>query len=65
MPEPGENEDGRIDSSKREALLTARYQEEGEVRTEQDLWEEHQVAMATRRVGAQASVWHYCYVFEV
>ncbi|KAG5180936.1 P-loop containing nucleoside triphosphate hydrolase protein [Tribonema minus] len=66
MPEPGEAADGRIDTSKREALLTARYHEEGEFKTEQDTWEEHQVAMANRRVGAQDKPQgeQYDFVFE-
>jgi hypothetical protein len=59
LPDGGVDADGKIDTSKREALLTARYTEEGAIRTEQDLWEEQQVNMATRKVGAQVRTTKY------
>lgn len=64
IPEAMEDEDGKIDTRKREALLTARYHEEAEVRTEQDLWEEHQAKMAAGKAkGAEVGA-EYDYVFD-
>jgi pre-mRNA-splicing factor ATP-dependent RNA helicase DHX16 len=43
IPEGFENEDGYIDKEKKNAVLTQRYEEEEEVKTEQEQWEEEQV----------------------
>ncbi len=53
MPEAYETADGKLDTSKREAALLARYQEEEQFKTEQELWEEQQVGTASFRPGAK------------
>jgi len=53
MPEAYETADGKLDTSKRDAALTARYQEEEQYKTEQELWEEQQVSVASFRPGAK------------
>ncbi|CAM9102126.1 unnamed protein product, partial [Choristocarpus tenellus] len=54
LPDAYEDEQGRIDLRKREDVLTARYQEqEGEVKTEQEIFEEQQVGHASMNFGAQ------------
>jgi len=53
MPEAYETEDGKLDTKKREAALMARYQEEEQYKTEQELWEEQQVGVASFRPGAK------------
>ncbi|CAM9520621.1 unnamed protein product, partial [Phaeothamnion confervicola] len=53
LPDAYEDEQGRLDLKKRENVLTARYEEVAEVRTEQDEWEAHQAASAAARFGAQ------------
>ena len=40
MPDGYEDENGRVVKEKRDAVLTARYQEEEQLKTEQELWEE-------------------------
>jgi pre-mRNA-splicing factor ATP-dependent RNA helicase DHX16 len=54
LPDSYEDGDGRIDKKKKEAVLTNRYIEEIQVKSEQELWEESQ--MKTSKVK---------YVFEV
>ena len=54
LPDSYEDGDGRIDKKKKEAVLTNRYIEETQVKSEQELWEESQ--MKTSKVK---------YVFEV
>ena len=49
LPDSYEDSDGRIDKKKREAVLTNRYIEEVQVKSEQELWEESQ--MKTSKVS--------------
>jgi pre-mRNA-splicing factor ATP-dependent RNA helicase DHX16 len=51
MPETYEDESGRVDKSKRESVLTQRYEEEAASKTEQQAWEEEQVRKATIAKG--------------
>jgi pre-mRNA-splicing factor ATP-dependent RNA helicase DHX16 len=51
MPETYEDESGRVDRSKRESVLTQRYEEEAASKTEQQAWEEEQVRKATIAKG--------------
>ena len=53
IPDAYEDENGRVDRAKREAALTARYEEEEQVKTEQEQWEEERVKMSTVHFGAQ------------
>jgi pre-mRNA-splicing factor ATP-dependent RNA helicase DHX16 len=53
MPDAYEDERGRVDKAKRDAALTARYQAEEQVKTEQELWEETQAKIATVQFGAK------------
>mmetsp|Transcript_26254 Transcript_26254/g.38918 ORF Transcript_26254/g.38918 Transcript_26254/m.38918 type:complete len:1058 (+) Transcript_26254:41-3214(+) len=53
MPDGYEDERGRINKEKRDAVLTTRYEEEEELKTEQELWEEEQVKTAMVRFGAK------------
>ncbi len=43
LPDSYEDGDGRIDKKKKEAVLTNRYIEETQVKSEQELWEESQM----------------------
>jgi len=53
MPDTYEDaETGRVDRRKREGALTARYEAEEVVRSEQDVWEEEQVRKSTLKFGA-------------
>jgi len=52
MPETYEDESGRVDKSKRESVLTQRYEEEAASKTEQQAWEEEQVRKATIAKGS-------------
>ncbi len=53
LPDAYEDEQGRIDIARREEVLTKRWEVEGELQTEQDEWEKHQLSMATAKYGAQ------------
>lgn len=53
IPDGYEDENGRVNKEKREAVLTARYQEEEQVKTEQETWEEEQLKMAKVHFGAK------------
>lgn len=53
MPDSYEDEHGRLDREKRDAVLTSRYQLEEEVKTEQETWEEEQVKMSKAHFGAK------------
>jgi pre-mRNA-splicing factor ATP-dependent RNA helicase DHX16 len=70
MPDAYEDaETGRVDRKKREGALTARYQAEEVVRSEQDVWEEEQVRKSTLKFGAASSSGagaqqQYDYVFD-
>jgi pre-mRNA-splicing factor ATP-dependent RNA helicase DHX16 len=68
LPDAYEDEQGRLDSKRREAVLTKRWEDEGEVKTEQDQWEDHQVSMAVAKYGAQdkgkPASQEYDFVFE-
>eukprot|EP00937_MAST-01D_sp_MAST-1D-sp2_P004361 g4361.t1 len=55
IPEAEFDADGALDTSKREEALTARYEEEGELKTEQQEWEEHQMAQAKGRARKQGA----------
>lgn len=46
MPETYEDDAGRVDRAKRDAVLTQRYEDESAVKTEQEAWEEEQVKKA-------------------
>ena len=67
MPDAYEDaETGRIDKKKREGALTARYEEEDVVKSEQEQWEEEQVRKSSLRVGSSKTSEgdEYDYVFE-
>jgi len=66
MPEAYVKDDGTIDKEKREAALNARYVEEEQGPTEQEAWEDHQVAKATAKFGARdkKAKKKYDFVFE-
>ena len=53
MPDGYEDERGRVNKAKREAVLTTRYEEEEELKTEQEQWEESQVKTAMVHFGAR------------
>ncbi|CAM9175049.1 unnamed protein product [Chrysoparadoxa australica] len=63
LPDSYEDEQGRIDRERKEAVMTQRYEEEGEMKPEQDEWEEHQLGHATARYGALDKK-EYDFVFE-
>ena len=52
MPQSYEDESGRLDRSKREAVLTQRYVDETVPKSEQEAWEEEQVRKATLTRGS-------------
>jgi pre-mRNA-splicing factor ATP-dependent RNA helicase DHX16 len=52
MPDGYEDESGRINKEKKEAVLQSRYQEEEQAKTEQDVWEEDQTKMSNLKFGA-------------
>mmetsp|Transcript_2611 Transcript_2611/g.4750 ORF Transcript_2611/g.4750 Transcript_2611/m.4750 type:complete len:1079 (+) Transcript_2611:108-3344(+) len=67
IPDGYEDEHGRVNKEKRDAVLTARYEEEADVKTEQEQWEESQVKTATVHFGAKdrkSAADEYDYVFE-
>ena len=67
LPDTYEDEHGRVDKAKRESLLTARYEEEEQVKTEQEQWEEDQQHVAAVSFGAKdikPKGSEYDYVFE-
>ena len=67
LPDAYEDESGRVDKDKREQALTARYEEEEQVKTEQEQWEEEQSKMAAVHFGAKdrrEKSSDYDYVFE-
>jgi pre-mRNA-splicing factor ATP-dependent RNA helicase DHX16 len=67
IPDGYEDERGRIDKDKRDAVLTTRYADDEEVKTEQELWEEEQSKIATVHFGARdrkRASDDYEYVFE-
>ena len=67
IPDGYEDENGRVNKEKRDAVLTARYEEEAELKTEQEQWEEAQVKTATVHFGAKdkkSAADEYDYVFE-
>ena len=53
MPEGYVDANGRIDKAKREGALTARYEAEEQVKTEQEQWEEDRVKMSLQHFGAK------------
>jgi len=53
MPDTYEDDQGNLDKSKRDAVLTARYQEEEQVKTEQEIWEEEQSKLGKVGFGAK------------
>jgi pre-mRNA-splicing factor ATP-dependent RNA helicase DHX16 len=53
MPDGYEDERGRVNKEKRDAVLTTRYEEEEELKTEQEQWEEDQVKTAMVHFGAK------------
>ncbi|GBG24565.1 ATP-dependent RNA helicase DHX8 [Hondaea fermentalgiana] len=46
LPDAYEDDRGRVDAKKREALLTQRYEDEGRMKTDQEVWEEQQTKLA-------------------
>jgi pre-mRNA-splicing factor ATP-dependent RNA helicase DHX16 len=67
IPEGFEDKDGRIDKTKKEAVLAARYVEEGPVKSEQDLWEEEQLKISRLQFGSKkqdSKSVEYDFVFE-
>jgi pre-mRNA-splicing factor ATP-dependent RNA helicase DHX16 len=53
MPDSYMDEHGRLDKEKRDAVLTSRYQEEEQVKTEQEIWEEEQSKLGKVAFGAK------------
>lgn len=53
MPDTYEDERGRVDKEKRESVLTARYQEDEIVKSEQETWEEEQTKLSHIQFGAK------------
>ena len=53
IPDSYEDEHGRIDQAKRQAALTARYEEDEQVKTEQEQWEDDQVKKSSVHFGAK------------
>lgn len=53
MPDAYEDSDGRINKAKKESVLTARYEEEVEFKTEQEQWEEDQLKFAKVQFGTK------------
>lgn len=53
MPEAYVRDDGKIDKEKREEALNARYVDEEQGPTEQEAWEDHQIAKATAKYGSR------------
>lgn len=51
MPEGYVDSSGKIDRAKREGVLTARYEEDEQVKTEQEQWEEDRVKMSVHHYG--------------
>mmetsp|Transcript_24627 Transcript_24627/g.59278 ORF Transcript_24627/g.59278 Transcript_24627/m.59278 type:complete len:793 (-) Transcript_24627:146-2524(-) len=66
MPEAYVRDDGTIDKEKREEALNKRFIEEKKGPSEQEEWEDHQVAKATAKFGAQDKKRkdNYDFVFE-
>lgn len=67
LPDTYEDEHGRLDKAKRESVLTARYQVEEELKTEQEQWEEEQQHVAAVHFGAKdlkQKGLEYDYVFD-
>lgn len=68
IPDGYEDERGKIDKSKRDAVLTARYEIEERVVSEQEQWEEEQVKASKLKFGAQdvtlGTQQQYDYVFD-
>lgn len=64
IPDGYEDESGKIDKSKREAVLNARYQEEEQVRPEQELWEEAQIDKSIVRKSAKQDSSKYDFVLD-
>lgn len=54
IPDTYEDEHGYVDRAKKEAVLTARYEEEEQVKTEQEQWEEDRVKMSSVHVGRKS-----------
>lgn len=53
MPDTYEDEHGKLDRAKRDSVLTARYQDEEQVKTEQEIWEEEQSKLGKVGFGAK------------
>lgn len=67
LPDTYEDEHGRLDKAKRESVLTARYEEEEQLKTEQEQWEEEQQQVASVHFGAKdikQKGSEYDYVFD-
>ena len=67
IPDGYEDDQGRIIKEKRDAALTARYEPEEQVKTEQELWEEDQARIASVHFGSKDNREkneNYDYVFE-
>ena len=67
IPDGYEDENGRVDKAKRESALTARYEEEEQVKTEQEMLEEEMAKNAGIHFGAkdrQEKKDDYDFVFE-
>jgi pre-mRNA-splicing factor ATP-dependent RNA helicase DHX16 len=67
LPDTYEDEHGRVDKEKRDGLLTARYEEEEQLKTEQEQWEDEQQQFAAVSFGAKdikKAGEEYDYVFD-
>jgi pre-mRNA-splicing factor ATP-dependent RNA helicase DHX16 len=53
IPDGYEDERGKIDKNKKEIVLRARYQEDGPVKSEQDIWEEDQMKISRVQFGSK------------
>jgi hypothetical protein len=57
MPDNYEDEEGKVDRAKKDALLSTRYLEEETVfKTEQEIWEEEQAKHAIMTFGAKSKL---------
>jgi pre-mRNA-splicing factor ATP-dependent RNA helicase DHX16 len=67
IPDGYEDSEGRVDKKKKESVLTARYVEEVQPKTEQEMWEEEQMRVSKVKFGSaglNAKGEEYEYVFE-
>ncbi len=66
IPESYEDSKGKVDRSKKESILRARYVDDGPLKSEQDVWEEDQMKTSKMQLGSRcdAPLPEYDFVFE-